>query len=96
MIINGISFTIDDSEALLDEARELAVAVARRKAEQIASLADVDLGDVISLSESSGGAPLPQIFARTTLDAAAEFAPTSVAPGQSTGSVSVSIVYELE
>ena len=94
--INGISFIIDDSEALVDKARELAVANARRKAEQIAGLADVGLGDVISISESSGGGLTPQIFARTTLDSAVEFAPTPVTPGQSSVSISVSIVYELE
>lgn len=96
VLINDISFTIDDSQALLDEARELAVADARRKAEQIARLTGVDLGDVIAISESSRRAPAPQIFARITLDAAAEFAATPVAPGQSSVSVSVTIVYELK
>lgn len=66
VLINVISFTIDDSQALLDEARELAAADARRKAEQIARHTGVDLGDVIAISESSGRAPAPQIFARIT------------------------------
>ena len=60
--------------------REAFAAAARRKAEQIAGLADVGLGDVISISESSGGGLTPQIFARTTLDSAVEFAPTPVTP----------------
>ena len=81
---------------MLDEARELAVGDARRKTGQLAELADVELGQVIAINESSGGFPQPEFFARTALDAAVEFAPTPVAPGQTTVSVSVSIVFELE
>ena len=95
VIINSISFAIDDPETLVGEARELAVVDARRKAEQFAALANVDLGDVISISESGANSHTPQIFARTTLDAAAEFASTPIAPGQSNYSVHVFVVYEL-
>ncbi len=96
VIINSISFAIDDPETLVDEARELAVVDARRKAEQFAALANVDLGDVISISEPGDNSRTPQIFARTTLDAATEFASTPIAPGQSNYSVHVFVVYELK
>ena len=55
--IGGINFTVSQASKLLDEAREKAVADARRKAEIYAKAAGVTLGAPLSISEE--GAPVP-------------------------------------
>jgi hypothetical protein len=49
--IYGINFTIEDPRAFQEQAREMAVADARSKAQQLAEAADVRLGVLLSLSE---------------------------------------------
>jgi len=49
--IYGITFTIEDPRPFQEQAREMAVADARSKAQQLAEAADVRLGVLLSLSE---------------------------------------------
>ncbi len=51
--VNGISFTVEDPEAFLSDARREAVADARTKAEVLADAAGVGLGNAISINEST-------------------------------------------
>lgn len=53
--VSGLSFTIDDPEIYREEAREEALEQAKDKAEALADLAGVNLGKIVSLSESSSG-----------------------------------------
>ena len=52
--IAGVSFSVDDPAALEAEAREKAVADARARAEILARLSGVELGEVIAISEVVG------------------------------------------
>jgi uncharacterized protein YggE len=52
----GITFEIEDPTKLEAQAREQAVKEARARAEQLASLAGVKLGKVVSVSELGAGA----------------------------------------
>jgi uncharacterized protein YggE len=52
--ISGLSFTIDDTEVLKDEARALAIANAKAKAEILASELGVDLGKMVGYYEDEG------------------------------------------
>ena len=92
--INGIQFDMSKPDAALDEARKLAVADARRKAEIYAAAASVNLGNILSISEGSFAAP-PQPMMRTTMkmDAAA---PVPIAQGEQTLAVDVNIVWEIK
>jgi uncharacterized protein YggE len=56
--IDGIWFEVSEPEAWLDQARENAWAEAERKAQQLAELAGVELGELLSISETSFS-PLP-------------------------------------
>ena len=58
--INGINFSIEDSAALEDEAREAAVADLLAKAARLAELAGVELGSLLFLSESTSPTPSPR------------------------------------
>ena len=55
--ISGVSFTIDDPSVFEEEARAAAVADAKAKAQQLASLAGVHLGKAFYISESGGYYP---------------------------------------
>jgi uncharacterized protein YggE len=58
--VHGFNLAIDDPTALQNQAREEAVAEARRQAEELADHAGVGLGKLISLTESGGPAyPFP-------------------------------------
>jgi uncharacterized protein len=62
--IAGITFGVSNADALLDKARQSAVAAARRKAEIYAEAAGVKLGAVLSISEASqsnGPQPMRQM-----------------------------------
>ena len=92
--INGIQFDVSQPEAALDEARKLAVADARRKAEIYAAAGSVNLGSILSISEGSF-APPPQPVMRTTMkmDAAP---PVPIAQGEQTLAVDVNIAWEIK
>ncbi len=63
--INGISFSIDRPQKLLDEARKLAVKDAMRKAGIYMAATNNTLGRIISITEGRVPAPVPQ-FAQNT------------------------------
>ena len=55
--IYGVSFGIDKPEDLASEAREKAIADAQAKAEELAKLNGVEVGEVVSISEIVGQTP---------------------------------------
>jgi uncharacterized protein YggE len=63
--IHGVNFMVEDSAVLEQHARAAAMADARAQAKELAELADVELGEVLTISMSSGGGyPMPMMEAR--------------------------------
>lgn len=92
--VNGVAFSIEDNDELIAAARDAAFADAKAKAEQLAGLAGVTLGDPISISESF--APSPQPFRYDELVFAAEDgASTPIAPGEQSVTVSVAVQFAI-
>ena len=89
--IGGIGFSVSNASKLLDDAREKAVADARRKAEIYAKAAGVTLGAPLSISEE-GATPRPVFRAKM----AAEMAATPVAQGEETLSVTVNVSWAIK
>lgn len=92
--VNNVSFSVDEPEQYLGEAREQAMKDARERAEQLASLAGVTLGQVRSVSESS-----PTSLGRGGFGAEfalAAAAPTPLSPGETEVSLTIFVVYEVE
>lgn len=56
--VSGLSFGIDDEEALKEEARSMAIEDARAQAEKLAKDLGVKIVRIISFSENSGGYPV--------------------------------------
>jgi uncharacterized protein YggE len=57
--VYGVQFTVADDQAWQSKARELAVGDARERAQELATLSGVELGDVLSISEVVGSTPIP-------------------------------------
>jgi uncharacterized protein YggE len=89
--IGGINFTVSNASKLLDDAREQAVADARRKAEIYAKATGVALGAPLSISEE--GAPAPITFRRMATGMAAA---TPVAPGEETLHITVGVAWTIK
>jgi uncharacterized protein YggE len=90
--IDGLEFGLEDDAAAADEARRRAVHDARRKAETYAEAAGVALDRIRSIDEGGGG-PIPMHDMAFRAEAAATSVP--VAPGETTVSVTVQIVWEI-
>ena len=90
--ISGIAFDIADRHVLEDQARKLAVADARRKAEIYAAAAGVSLGRVVVMSEFAV-TPIP-IGPRAMMKT--EAAPAvPIAQGEQTVTIDVNMAWEI-
>jgi uncharacterized protein YggE len=89
--IGGINFVVSQASKLLDEARERAVADARRKAEIYAKAAGVTLGAPLSISEEGNSAPVP--YRRMAAGMAAS---APVAQGEETLAVTLSVSWAIK
>ena len=89
--IGGINFMVSQASKLLDEAREQAIADARRKAEIYAKAAGVTLGAPLSISEEGAPGPMPY---RKMVAGMAASAP--VAQGEETLRITVSVSWAIK
>jgi uncharacterized protein YggE len=86
--MSGLEFVVSEQSKLLDQARDDAIADARRKAERYAKAAGVKLGAVTSISEE-GSTPQPRLIQAMRAGAA------PVAPGEQTLRAVVSVSYDI-
>jgi uncharacterized protein YggE len=91
--VGNINFTVTQASKLLDDARQRAIADARRKAEIYAKAAGVTLGAPLSISEE--GAPAPVFRAKMTRAAPMETS-TPIAQGEETLSVTVAVTWAIK
>jgi uncharacterized protein len=89
--INSVNYSIEDDSQLVKDARSRAFNDAKDRAQQYAQLSGLDLGKVISITESGGATPpTPMPYSR-----GAEMASVPVEPGQQTVGFSVTVIFEL-
>lgn len=93
--VGGISFEVDDKTKAENEAREKAVAEAKKNAEQASKIAGFKLGKIINYSENFGGGPIP-IPLRAMSQGASEQTPTQVESGSLEITVNVTLSYQIE
>lgn len=94
--IYGVSFSLDQTNAVTARAREEAVKDGRARAESLAKLGGVALGEVISIREDIGNdyhVPSPAMMMSAR---AAGGEATSIAPGEVKFSTQIRIVYALK
>jgi uncharacterized protein len=93
--INGPSFMLANEEAALDQARKDAVARARKRADLYAEAAGMRVRRIISISEGGGmQQPMPMMRSMA-MEAKQAMADTPVAPGETSLSVTVNMIFEL-
>jgi uncharacterized protein len=95
--LSGPTFFIERPQALEDEARRLAVADARRRAEILAGAAGAELGRIVSIVEHEPGGRRP-LFRRAAYAADAMSAPNVATPiesGMEEITVEVQTIWEL-
>jgi uncharacterized protein YggE len=89
--LGGINFVVSQASKLLDDAREKAIADARRKAEIYAKAAGVTLGEALSISEEGSAPPVFRGKMMAPMAAGA-----AVAQGEETLSVTVSVSWAIK
>lgn len=95
--ISGPTFSIDDQDALNDQARAKAIMDAREKAEVLAKELGVHLGKVATFSENSGGGyPIMYMEKSMVAGSAQDSAPAPALPkGENKITSNVTITYEI-
>ena len=91
--INSVGFAIRDTATLLNSAREAAIADAIKRAQTYTHAADVTLGSVLSIQETSFEVPRPMY--RMEAMAAAPPDSTPTAAGEQSVTASVTVVFEI-
>jgi uncharacterized protein len=84
-----VAFLVSDASKALDQAREAAIADARRKAEVYAKAAGVQLGRAEWITEDTGNGPPMPMMAR------AQAAPVPIASGEDTLRVQVTVGFDI-
>jgi uncharacterized protein YggE len=92
--VGNVAFQHSDLSKALDQARDAAVADARRKAELYAHAAGLTLGTVAWITESGGYAP-PPVFARAIAPSAMAAAPTPIMSGEDTLHVQITVGFDV-
>lgn len=98
--VNGPSFTLEDQNAALDEARTEAVALGRQRAELYARAAGMRVVRLLSMSEGGGYYPVQQAIVVTGSRAGGYGAPpppppAPVSPGELSLGVNLSMQFEI-
>ena len=91
----GINFTIDDTEALQDEARAAAIGDMMDKANQVATLTGVELGKLINISETGGQPRVSFDSLERVSFASAKADPTPIMAGELEVTVTVQALYAI-
>ena len=95
--IGGISFYVNDTEAVLGAARAAAITNAKARADQYAGAANATVGAVMTISEVSSPVIGPIYYQNASADrAGATPSSTPVSPGTQDLTIDVTVVYELK
>ncbi|MFC2021105.1 SIMPL domain-containing protein [Chloroflexota bacterium] len=92
--INNIGFSVEDPTQYYEEARTAAMKAAKEKATQLASLANITLGDPTYVTENSFSAP--PIYRESLPMAGAAKMETSISPGETEITLSVQVTYAIK
>ena len=92
IVVRGLSFSFDDNSLLVARARTEAVRRAKAQAEQLAKAADVSLGRLLRIRESSAPQGPIAFASETTADSKAA---APIRPGAQSLTVEVSLRYQI-
>lgn len=93
--VGNLQFTIDQQDALKEQAREMAIEKAKTKANKLAKQLGVKLVKIASFNEGYDGIA-PIVYRDAEAYAVGGGGPASIEPGQNKIEVTVSITYEID
>ncbi len=94
--ISNITFTVDDPDKIIEEARAEAISDAKKKAKQLSKELGVRLVRIVSFYDNTGGGPVPYYAEGLGSDMIKTAAPAPTIPtGENKVNVNVTIVYEI-
>ncbi len=93
--VNGINFAIEDTAALEDDALAKAIEDAKVRAERMAELSGVELGDLVSVSQAGAGA-FPAQPAAFAMESMARAAPVPIRTGDLEITVNITALYTIK
>jgi uncharacterized protein YggE len=88
--VYGVTFTVSDDSKWQSAARKSAVVDAEARAEELAGLTGVTLGEVLSVSEVIGNGPMPIAYAERAMGAG------GIAPGELEMSTQVQVTFAIQ
>jgi hypothetical protein len=100
--MQGVAFGFDDPDNLRQEARKLAIEKAKVKAQELAEVAGISLGRVVSISESSGSGypiPYPADYRNLSFSKAAEdqaLVAPDIQPGTTDIVQNITVIFEVK
>lgn len=94
--VGGITFDVNDKTKAQNDARQLAVADAKSKAQNAAKIAGFSLGKIINYTEDFGNVIRPVPMMATSDKAVSVSAPTQVEPGSNDITVNVTLEYQIQ
>jgi uncharacterized protein YggE len=95
--VSDISFTVDDREVVMEEARSKAIADAKAKARRLADQLDVQQGDVVNFNESASQPQFRYDVAQSEgVGGDAQASTPQISPGENRITSNVNITYEIE
>jgi uncharacterized protein YggE len=89
--VRGIRFALQDDAKMASQARALAAADARQKAEHLAKLHDAHLGKVLRISESGVRNVRPEVMMMKSMDSAG----STISAGELTLAAHLQVIFEL-
>ncbi len=92
--IYGINFSVADTKAAEDQARDEAIGDARGRADELAALAGVSLGKIVSVTTGAYGYPAQPYYPAYGVGGGGDAPPTQA--GSLEVSVQVTVVYEVQ
>jgi uncharacterized protein YggE len=93
--IFGLNFAIDDADALASEARADALDDARAKAGELANLAEVELGEIVTIVEAEGGFDPFNQFATMEMGRGGGGGGAAIEPGQLSVNVRLQVTFRI-
>ena len=92
LTIGGISFSYEDPEAVLEQARIAALENARARAGQYAAAAGTEVGEIVKIVETPAGGPIPYAMDMAAPEGEGRLA---IEPGSQELVVDVSVVFAM-
>lgn len=95
--VSGLSFTVSDQDALMEQAQQKAIAEAQGKAQALARSLGVQIVGIVGFSENNGTQGVyPMAFATNASAGEASAPSPEIATGQNTIKDDVTVTYEIQ